>query len=102
MNQPAKIIAYREFYDVPRIFIAELGSAWYLFDCPFDDQIDDYASTYTVYEFPKMEKSALTGSWENFPAQAIRKIGSVLVTHVKFDQTLRREIESAVIEHLAH
>ena len=37
-------IQYRDFYDVPRIFVADYQGRLYLFDCPFDEALDDYPS----------------------------------------------------------
>jgi len=37
------ITAYRNFYDVPRVFILDWQSGSYFFDCPFDDEMDDHA-----------------------------------------------------------
>ena len=36
-------IRYRDFYDIPRIFIVTLNGKLFLFDCAFDDEIDDYS-----------------------------------------------------------
>lgn len=39
-------IRYREFYDLPRIFIATHNGQSYIFDCSFDDALDDYSGKY--------------------------------------------------------
>ena len=38
------IIAYREFYDVPRMFLVEASGNLLLFDCPFDDDLDEFSA----------------------------------------------------------
>ena len=44
------ILDYRGFYDVPRIMLAkdEQNLCW-IFECLFDDSLDEYADTYTAY-----------------------------------------------------
>jgi hypothetical protein len=55
-------IRYRDFFDVPRIFIAAYEGARYLFDCPFDDELDYYSDHYRVYQLPVALEGELEGS----------------------------------------
>ena len=41
-------IQYREFYNVPRVFLVEREQAVYLFDCKFDESQGEYEDTYEV------------------------------------------------------
>ena len=53
-------ITYRDFYDVPRMILVEYEGAFYLFDCPFHNEMDDYPSDFTVYRLELAEgRSAL-------------------------------------------
>jgi hypothetical protein len=52
-------IRYRDFYDLPRIFITSYNGQDYLFDCPFDDELDDYPDSYRVYQ----ENCSLSRRW---------------------------------------
>ena len=45
-------IEYLGFWDVPRNFLVRFQGKSYLFDCPFDDDLDDYPESYSVYSFP--------------------------------------------------
>jgi hypothetical protein len=93
-------IRYRDFYDVPRIFITALDGKQYLFDCPFDDELDDYSDRYRVYQLPANLEDELEGSWERLPERAVRLLGVVPVAEVQFDPTKRQRIDTAVIEAL--
>jgi hypothetical protein len=39
---------HRDFWDQPRILYTSDGEQYFLFDCPFDEQLDAYAETYRV------------------------------------------------------
>ena len=89
-------INYRGFWDVPLYFLVPYNGAWYLFACPFDDDLDDYAEAYQVYMMPEIPESELPKDWTTLPARAIRRVGEVPVASVQFDPTKRRQIDTAV------
>ena len=93
-------ISYRDFYDVPRIFIATHDGTRYLFDCPFDDKLDDYSDRYRVYQLPAISEDELEGSWERFPERALSLLGEVPVAAVQFDTTKRNSINTALLDEL--
>jgi hypothetical protein len=45
-----QVIGYRDFYDVPRLFICSdaFGNYW-VFDCQFDEITEEYSDQYTVF-----------------------------------------------------
>ena len=90
-------IKYREFYDIPRIFLAEHDSGVFLFDCPFDDDKDEYGETYKVYLMPKLDEKDLAGGWQKLPAQAKRLLGEIRTTEIEFDPTFRQQVSLAVL-----
>lgn len=93
-------ICYRDFYDVPRIFITAHDGKQYLFDCPFDDELDDYSERYRVYQLPALQEYELDGSWERLPDRAVALVGSVPVDKVEFDQSKRKLINTSVLDEL--
>ncbi len=93
-------IRYRDFYDIPRIFITAHDGKQYLFDCPFDDELDDYSDRYRVYQLPAISEDDLKGSWERLSERAVRLLGVVPVAEVQFDPTKRQRLDTAVIEAL--
>jgi hypothetical protein len=93
-------IHYRDFYDLPRIFLTTYQGRQYLFDCPFDDELDDYPDGYRVYELPPLSDAELQGSWEQLPHLATDFLGVVPVTSVQFDPTKRASINTAIFAEL--
>jgi len=93
-------IRYRDFYDVPRIFITTHNGKLYLFDCPFNDELDDYSDSYRVYRLPAISEDELQGSWERLPKRAVNLLGEVPVIDVQFDTTKRNSINTTVLEEL--
>ena len=93
-------IRYRDFYDLPRIFVTNYQGQLYLFDCPFDDELDDYPNSYRVYQLPALTEAELEGSWEHLPERASRWLGAISVTEVQFDPTKRARINTAVLSKL--
>jgi hypothetical protein len=93
-------ICYRDFYDVPRIFIATHDGKPYLFDCPFDDELDDYSDRYRVYQLPAISEDELQGTWERLPERAVSLLGEIPVAAVQFDTTKRNSINTALLDEL--
>ena len=91
-------IQYREFYDVPRMFVAEYMGRTYLFDGSFDDTLDEYPSEYAVCVLPRQDSSQLSGSWENLRQQALFECGKVRVSDVIFDVSRRAAVNSTVFD----
>lgn len=93
-------IQYRDFWDVPRIFFTHYRGSLYLFDCPFDDEVEDYPNEYRVYLMPPLSPTDLAGSWADLWERAVRDLGSVPITAVAFDDTKRRQIAASVFDQL--
>ena len=93
-------IQYRDFYDVPRMFIVQFNGKTYLFDCPFDEREDEYSTHYSVFLMPPLDTADLTGDWRQLPTMAVQLIGKVLVSDVEFDASKRNAISTDVIGRL--
>ena len=93
-------IQYRDFYDVPRIFLAELDGVQFLFDCPFDDGLDVYSEAYEVFVLPRLAREEVDGSWEGLSARAIQRLGRVPTSSVTFDPSGRKTIDANVLRGL--
>jgi len=85
-------IRYRDFYDVPRIFITVHDGKQYLFDCPFDDDLDEYSDRYRVYQLPAILEDELEGSWERLPERAVSLLGQFRL--LKFSLTQQSDSAS--------
>jgi hypothetical protein len=96
----APILQYRDYWDVPRIFLTRFQDKLYLFDCAFDDVTEDFPNTYQVYRMPELEPEVLSGSWYGLDTKATAYLGEVPIDCVRFDATRRKEIDTAVLEEL--
>jgi hypothetical protein len=94
-------IRYREFWDVPRIFLVTFQGQLYLFDCPFDEVAEDFAPHYHVFSMPAHDEDELAGSWNDLSGKAIKSVGDVVLGDVHFDATKRKAIDSEVLARLA-
>ncbi len=84
---------YREFYDVPRyVVIRHPDGRTLLLVSSFDCARDDYDDRYAVYLLPS-DVDLDIGSWADLPARALRLLGRVPVSEVRFDPTRRAEID---------
>jgi hypothetical protein len=93
-------IRYMGFWDVPLILLVPHKGAWYLFDCPFEEDVEDYASAYQVYLMPEIPEADVPKDWTTLHTRAIRRLGEIPVTKVQFDPTKRRQIDTSVLDDL--
>lgn len=91
-------IRYRDFWDVPRVFTVTLRGMTYLFDCPFDDELDEYPDSYVVY---MLSPSHGPENWPLAGNAELERVGSVEVRLVAFDPTRRQAIRAEVLANLA-
>ncbi len=88
---------YRDFWDYPRIFLVSFEGSSFLFDCKFDEKIEDYGNEYDVYSMPPLDDEALSGSWDRLIEKSIRLLGRIPIDQVRFDETRRSFIDGEVI-----
>jgi hypothetical protein len=100
VKEPVEI-QYRDFYDVPRLFIVEYGGTQYLFDCSFDDLLDEYPDAYQVFVLPRLSAADLAGPWTNLRQRAVRHVGTLAISEAHFDPTRRRAIEADDVRRFA-
>jgi hypothetical protein len=93
-------IRYREVWDVPRIFFVHHGSRLLLFDCPFDETIEDYPNLYHVYLMPLLNEQELAGSWGHLAGRAIEHLADVPISHVHFDPSKRESVDADLLDEL--
>jgi hypothetical protein len=94
-------IRYRDFYDVPRIFILKASGDWLLFDCPFDEATDEYHDDYAVYLLEATTAAALDGGAWPSPASTLKTpIATVPVSAVTFDPTRRHAVRGDLLSRI--
>ena len=91
-------IQYRGYWDMPRIFLARHRGRLFLFDCAFDDVLDDYPDDFTAYELPIDADADLPKDWTTLAARAIRTLGTLPVADVAFDPSRRQAVDAAVLD----
>jgi hypothetical protein len=85
------IVAYRDFYDVPRLILAGDGRGFWIFDCPFDDGSDEYSPEYSVFYLGE-ELAEAERVLESWPRYQGRSVGSIEVGRVRFDESSRKQL----------
>jgi hypothetical protein len=91
-------IRYRDFYDIPRAFVVERAGALYLFDCLFDEHLDEYPDRYNVYRLdPELAPSLDTGSWQSLASKG-KSVGEIPTERVQFDATRRAAVDDSVFD----
>ena len=91
---------YREFWDQPRSIFTTAGDRSFLFDCPFDEQLDTYAGRYNVYLMPNLSPADLSGSWLGLEKRALRLLGTLNIPLSAFDSSRRAQIDLDILEEL--
>ena len=94
-------IIYSGFYDVPLAFAVWHGGRQYLFLREFDEALDDYPDAYRVFSLPGLSDEVIKSLWRSIGGLATEFLGEVPVQEVKFDPTMRKEIEPGVIDKVA-
>lgn len=74
------------------MFLIEYSGRSLLFDCAFDEAIDDYPSEFTVYLVPDQCKDDLQIAYDLLISNSLLKVGKIPVNEVKFDHTLRKSV----------
>ena len=77
------------------MFLVEESGHTLLFDCPFDEGLEDYGRTYAVYQMPRLTDEDLAGSWDDLSKQAIRWLGTVPISAIEFGSDARSEVSRA-------
>lgn len=92
---------YVEFYDVPRAIVLRHKGKLLLLQSAFDDQVDEYPDTYTVYALPEsVEASLAKGSWRFLEELPLISLGQISVQDVHFDPTKRKSLDPSVLDTL--
>lgn len=93
-------IQYRDFYDIPRIFVMHHHGDTFVFDCPFDDDADEYREHYVVRRLDGYASAAVAqASWKGLSGLG-SFVGQVATRLVRFDPTRRAAVDATILQHL--
>lgn len=82
-----RIVAYRGFYDLPRIILAESEkSLFWIFYSPFDDDFDEYPDSYAVFFVGADENDARAALDEYCAGRVGRIVETIPISRFEFDQ----------------
>src|SRR5580698_10007434 len=98
-----KMIPFRyiEFYDVPRCIVVRHREKLLLLQSAFDEDLDEYPSSYSVYILPEsVEDAVKSSSWEFLANTQAACIGTIRIDAVEFDPSKRRELNSSCLDQL--
>lgn len=68
-----------------------------MFDCKFDEHTEDFSDKYEVFLMPDVSENDLRGSWHELAKKAVRSLGEIPVSDVRFDQSCRKYIDAEPI-----
>jgi hypothetical protein len=92
---------YVEFYDVPRCIALRHGKRLFLLQSAFDEALDDYETSYSIYVLPESAEGSLKkGLWEFVGKTPMTCIGDVKVRDVVFDSSKRKELDASFLDDL--
>ena|ERR1700755_929927 len=91
---------YVEFYDVPRVILTRIREKWILLQSTFDEDLDEYASEYSVYLLPSSFEPPPKGTRWDFPNEERTELGKIGVQDVNFDETKRRSLNAVALDAL--
>ncbi len=94
-------IIYRGFWDVPRIFLFQFQNKQFLFSCAFSEELDDYPDDFQVFLMPpNLLETDLPTDWTKLEGMALCHLGTAPVKMTRFDPTLRKQVDVAIVESL--
>jgi hypothetical protein len=88
-----------DFWDVPLLFTTKYKGGTYLFHRPFREEIDDYGP-YNVYLLPELPAHDLSEDWSVLHTKAVRSLGEVSLSEVRFDWSEGHKLDAAVLDRL--
>ncbi len=93
-------IKYHAFWDQPRTFHTLDGEKTFLFDCQFDEQLDDYPACYNVYLISSLELSDMPALWVRLEQKELHLLGTVKISQSAFDPSHWKQIDLDILNHL--
>lgn len=94
------ITQYRDFWDIPRIFLVSKDETNFLFDCRYNEDKEDYDTVYKVFIMPELSTEEISHSWFRLSEKSAKYLGDVPTAEITFDETRRRFIDDEVISKL--
>jgi hypothetical protein len=94
MKRPLPIVEYRDFWTILRMFLVRYESRLFLFDCEFDEEVEDFRDDFKIFLMPELSPEELDQAWLNLSRQSLRFCGCVPTASVNFDPTRREQVDA--------
>ncbi len=92
---------YGGFYDVPRYISLRYRGRRFVLQSPFDEDLDEYPSEYSVYIVPESaDDSQPVCPPEFFLNTPTACIGHIQIDQVTFDPSNRKELDASILDSL--
>lgn len=75
------------------MFIFSVDGRKFLADCPYDEEIEDFLNDYVIYEMPS--DLDVCGSWIGLAECAAKKLGTIPIDKVLFDETKSKAVSES-------
>jgi hypothetical protein len=92
---------YREMFDVPRWITLRYRKKLLLLQSAFDEGLDDYPTSYSVYVLLDSVEDSLRGaSWLFLDSVSMTHIGEIPIVAVAFDPSRRKQLDASCLDGL--
>jgi hypothetical protein len=87
------------FWDVPRCISLRYRGRRFVLQSRFDDELDEYPSTYSIYVVPtSVDDSQPVCTPEFLSSTQMACIGKISIDQVTFDSSKREELDASVLD----
>jgi hypothetical protein len=91
---------YRDFWEAPRLIVCAIDGVEYMLDSEFDETANAYAPIYKGYRLPAIPDPHAPAALEPRAEEERVLIGILPIGQLRFDATLRRELDDAPLRAL--
>jgi hypothetical protein len=92
---------YAGFYDVPRCILISYRERRFLLESSFNEDLDDYETSYSVYSVPELAPDSLRDNTGNFfSTPSMLCVGHIRVEDVLFDPSKRKLLDASILDSL--
>lgn len=92
-NTWLRIVEYRDFFDLPRyMLVTENDSSYWILDCAFNEEIDEYPEDYLAFCAGNTREAAAELFARNAMNPIAEPVSKIIIplTCVQFDETRRK------------
>lgn len=89
-------MAYRGFWDIPRLLLTQDAAGFWILDCRFDPERDEYPSVFKLY-YAGFDTASAMSIYENHNAEIVAGYrGEIAFAALEFDPSRRKQVRIEV------